>query len=129
MLEIITKMTSQELAEAYLQHYRSGSKEDSWAFDEVVEACNDLESGIKVTLSLLAFAKNEIEISYIAAGPVEDILKWHGNKAIPYFENASQYSENVRKALAGVWINEKDKAFSEWERLITKFGYLKTREK
>lgn len=122
-------MNHQELAAAYMDHYRTGSESESWAFDEVVDACNELEEGIKITFSLIELSENDAELAYVAAGPVEDLLKWHGKKAIPYFENASVYSEKVRKALAGVWINEKYEAFTEWKKLMVKFGYLKTKKK
>lgn len=100
-------LNHQELAQAYLKQYRIGSEDDFWAFESVVEACNDLDFGVKLTLSLIVQSENEMELAYIAAGPLEDLLKLHGNKAIPEFEKASEYSEKVRIALSGVWIDEK----------------------
>jgi hypothetical protein len=49
-----------------------GLEEHADAFANVLEACNDFDTGMSVTLALIAEARNEGELAYVAAGPVED---------------------------------------------------------
>jgi hypothetical protein len=58
----------QQLAKAYLSGMR-GLDEQEDAFGDVLEACNDLNRGVEVTLALIAEARNEGELAYVAAGP------------------------------------------------------------
>jgi hypothetical protein len=113
------------MALAYLAPMR-GLAEDPEIFGSVLELCTcDLEKGAEVTLALVAASETELELSYVAAGPVEDLLKSHGLRAIPVLEAAAEQSEKVRKALAAVWLNEKYEAFTEWRRLLSKHGLRK----
>jgi len=112
---------AQELARAYLAGMR-GLPEPQDAYADVLEACNDFEKGLEVTLALIAEARTEGELAYVAAGPLEDMLKLHGARAIPALEAAAESSENVRKALSGVYLSEHHEAFSEWRRLVSKYA-------
>jgi hypothetical protein len=115
-------MSPHDMALAYLGPMR-GLEEDPYIFPTVLELCtNDLEKGTEVTLALIAASNNEAELCYVAAGPVEDLLKWHGTRAIPALEAAADQSEKVRQALAAVWLNETHEAFCEWRRLLSKYG-------
>lgn len=118
-----TAMSPQELADAYLENMRTSSKESFWAYEDVLEACTcELERGVQVTLALIAAARDDGELACIAAGPVEDLLKSHGLRAIEPLEAAAEASEKVRTALDGVWLNEGHEAFPEWKRLLRKYG-------
>jgi|KBSMisStandDraft_5_1062788.scaffolds.fasta_scaffold787331_2 hypothetical protein len=117
----MTSSSLQQMAKAYLAAMR-GLDEPKDAFSDVLEACDDLTKGIEVTLALIAEARNEGELAYVAAGPLEDILKLHGTRAIPALEAAAETSPNVRKALSGVYLSEHHEAFSEWRRLVDQYG-------
>jgi len=117
-------MKPQELAEAYLKNYRTRLDEDFWAFEEVNEACNNFESGLEITLALISSANNEQELSYVAAGPVEDMLTMHGNKAMEAFEKAILNSDKILEALAGVWLSESNEVYSTWKQLMNKHNLL-----
>jgi hypothetical protein len=117
--------TDEEIVAAYRRQFEAGgNSEDFWAFGDVLEQCGSLERGVEITLKLINSADDELYLAYVAAGPLEDILKWHGSAAIPYIEGAATESDKVRQALAGVWLSSADEAFSEWERLMKKFGCL-----
>jgi hypothetical protein len=117
----MTGSSAQQLAKAYLAGMR-GLGEPTDAFADVLEACNDFDTGMAVTLALIAEARNEGELAYVAAGPVEDMLKLHGARAIAPLEAAAERSENVRKALGGVYLSEHHEAFPEWRRLVRKYA-------
>jgi hypothetical protein len=114
-------MLADSLATTYLKQYRTGASEDFWAFEAILEACGNLATGLPVVLELIELAVDDSELSYVAAGPVEDLLKWHGKAAIAAFEKAAVHSTKVRQALAGVWINADDDAFSDWKRLMEEY--------
>jgi len=115
-------MSPEEIAVAYLAFLRGG-KNDTEVFGTVLETCtSDLEHGMQLTLALVAASNNERELAYVAAGPVEDLLKSHGVRAIPALEAAADVSEKLRNALAGVWLGEQHEAFAEWKRLLAKYG-------
>lgn len=111
-------MSPDVLAAAYLKQYRTGADEDSWAFEEVLEVCGELQAGLALTLRLLELAADDTELAYVAAGPVEDLLKWHGKAAAAAFEKAAAQSEKVRRALSAVWLNQGHEAFAQWKRLM-----------
>ena len=117
-------MKPQELAEAYLKNYRSGLDEDFWAFEEVNEACNNFETGLEITLALISATTNDQELSYVAAGPVEDMLNMHGTKAMEAFEKAATHSKKTLEALAGVWLSESNEAYSSWKQLMNKHNLI-----
>ena len=114
-------MSPDVLAAAYLAQYRSGNEEDFQAFEDVINACGVLDTGLAVTLRLIEIASNDTELSYIAAGPVEDMLIWHGKPAIEAFGSAAEQSIKVRQALAGVWISAKYEAFAPWKVLMDRY--------
>ena len=114
-------MKPEELAAAYLADFRTGA-EDSLAFGEVLDACNDLVKGIEVTRALIELAGSDFELAYVAAGPVEDLLNWHGMRAFVLLAADARKSTKARDALAGVWIDDECEAFSAWKALMEKYG-------
>jgi hypothetical protein len=117
--------TDTELVAAYRRQFDAGGEgEDFWAWEDVLELCHSLEKGLAITLKLIASADDELYLAYVAAGPLEDILKWHGSAAIPALEGAAAESDNVRRALASVWLSPQAEGYSEWERLMKTFGLL-----
>lgn len=116
-------MSPQDLASAYLKHYRSGDADDFWAFEDVINACGNLRDGFPVAMALISQAQDDLELAYVAAGPVEDLLKWHGVPALALFEKAAENSGKVRRALANVWIKDTDEAYSGWLALMELYGF------
>jgi len=110
------------MALAYLGPMR-GLEEDPEIFGTVLELCTgDLEKGTEVALAFVEASNTDGELAYVAAGPVEDLLRSHGTRAIPALEAAAEHSEKMRRALASVWLGEKEEAFAEWKRLLTKWS-------
>ena len=62
---------------------------------------------IKLALHLLSDeADNELLLACLAAGPLEDLLNWHGETMIGAVEAEAEQNEKFRALLRGVWNNE-----------------------
>jgi hypothetical protein len=64
--------------------------------------------------------ENDVVISNLAAGPLEDLISLHGKDYIDLIEKEAQKSDRFRWALVGVWKNASDDAvWARIERLKT----------
>ena len=118
-------MTIDEIVAGYFEHWQDGSDELFWAFDAVSDLCRDLGTGTDVALRLIASAEDNAYLAYVAAGPVEDLIKDYGLAALTVFEKAAETSPRVIEALAGVWLNPSDQGYAEWYRIIQTHGRQK----
>jgi len=88
------------LADAYLRQHETNDPELFWAFEEVLEICiADQERAWRLTLTLIAKASNPKSLSYIAAGPLEDLLKNHGSTVIDRVEIAARRDSAVARVV------------------------------
>ena len=97
-----------DVVSTYLQHYRTKDDALFWAWDFVnrlVLGPNPVEAW-ELVLRLIRAACNDAERSYIAAGPVEDLLRRHGSAIWTRVEGAARADDGVRKTLMGVWGGE-----------------------
>jgi hypothetical protein len=115
-------MDEKELAKKYLEQFRTKSDDLFWAYEQVDEFCHSID-GAKLAVEILNLCETNEEIAYVAAGPVEDLLKRVGSPVIPFFEQTAKDSEKVKIGLSGAWIGENDSVFNDWKRLMVKFGY------
>jgi hypothetical protein len=118
-------MTPEEIVTGYYEHWLDGSDDKFWAFDAVSELCHDLTKGTDITLRLIASAEDDAYLAYVAAGPVEDLIKKFGKAAVALFEAAAQASPRVIDALAGVWIKPSHEGYSEWYRVLQTYSESK----
>ena len=115
-------MNEEEIAKTYLEQFRNKSKDLFWAYKKVDALCHYAE-GAQLVIKILEHCETNEEIAYVAAGPVEDLLRRVGKPVITVFEQAAKENEKVRVGLSGAWINEGEPIFIEWKRLMIKFGY------
>ena len=101
-----------QLVDAYLAHarecFRDGDKDpyfDAW--EQVHDMVGDRpEEGWTLILQLIERAADEQVLAYIAAGPLEDLIKWHGPQFIERIEAHASIDAKFRRALRGVWPSE-----------------------
>ena len=63
-------------------------------------------------------------LAYIAAGPLEDLLKLHGLHVIARVEQESKTDVRLQLALSGVWgIVPGHPLFERWYALMWKYGF------
>jgi hypothetical protein len=92
------------LVDAYLGHYETRDSALFWAFEEIGEITRtDPERGWDLTLRLIARAPNPMFLSYVAAGPLEELLTHHGSAVIDRVELAARRDPKFRLALCDVW--------------------------
>jgi hypothetical protein len=119
------RISREELAATYLRHYTLKRQEDWWAFEEVeaLVRLNPLEAW-EVARILVNTASSDEALAYIAAGPLEDLLKKHGPVVIDCIENESQENVRLQLALSGVWgLNRSNPVFDRWYALMWKYGF------
>jgi hypothetical protein len=106
------------VAKLYLQ--RSGEF-SSWVFGLVDHVCtDDPPRAIELIRSLVSEAKDDEELAYIGAGPLEDLLRRRGPAAIGLIEAEAAADRRFRFALAGVWPSERNP--DVWKRWSMALG-------
>lgn len=77
MKNVRNSMDLDALAVTYLRYHKEKRTEDSWARDRVWEVVRD-EPDVALKLTLLLSKKageDDATLAYVAAGPLEDLLK------------------------------------------------------
>ena len=99
-------MTDEELVVAYLKYATERDDSLFWAWQQVKDCVDDepLE-GWKITLQLIEASSTPEILSYVAAGPLEDLLNAHGQQFIDEVEILSRRNPKFREALRGVWLS------------------------
>jgi hypothetical protein len=118
--------TTEELVMSYFRYYAGKREEDWWAWQEVTDLvmqCPEKE-GWDITLALIEHAPSKKALAYVAAGPLEDLMHYHGNLLIDRIEQESRRSVRFRHALTGVWLSKGTSIYERWYNLMEKYGYL-----
>ncbi|SRR6266545_4636902 len=94
----------EELADAFLRYHSQKRDEDKWAFGDLDEMVRDEpQKALEVTLLLLKKAgDDDAVLAYVAAGPLENLLKLHGGDVLDRIERESKNNSRLQLALSGV---------------------------
>lgn len=119
---LFAEMDAQSLATTYLRHFETKNEQDWWSVVEVDRLVrDDPYSGSEVTRTLVNEAKSDEALAYVAAGPLEDLLKKHGPVVIDLVEGESRNNDRLQLALSGVWgINPGNPIYDRWYALMWK---------
>jgi hypothetical protein len=102
-----TSATREGLIAAYLAlREKSGPEHEElfWAHEAVDDVVrNSPSEGWALTRELIEAAVDDPALMYVAAGPLEDLLKKHGEHIIDDVITAARRDAKVRRALAGAW--------------------------
>lgn len=83
----------------------------NWEVNELIY--RDPDRGWKVTLELIKAIPCPASLFFLAAGPLEDMLKLYGSYIIDKFDDKLLQDPLFRYTLAGVWLDEdEDEAYS-----------------
>jgi len=114
-----------EIAEAWIKHnhLRRGDRrarleaiEMSSAYETLNECVRyQPEIAWRVIRLMTSLDSSEIVLANIAAGPLEDLLKHHGEMFIDRVEEATQSDTVFKKMLGAVWQNTIDQEV--WDRV------------
>jgi hypothetical protein len=104
------------LADAWLDHDRTGRESRQWAWDRVSDVIHHQPmTGWLLTRQLIAGAADEDQLMSVAAGPLEDLLADHSQVLMDRVEAAARSDPRTMRALAGVWKNAIDD--DDWARI------------
>ena len=94
----------EDLVKTWIDHALRGGDELFWAWDRVTKlTTHDPESVWPIILDLIQAAPNDQVLANIGAGPLEDLLCWHGAAFIERVEQAASRNSRFRKSLAATW--------------------------
>ena len=112
-VQVKTKfMDTEELVNGYLRFFETKQEADGWAWSEVDDLVrHDPDRGWRITCLLVNKANSDEAVGFVAAGPLEDLLRKHGPAVIDRIEQASQQNVRLQTALSGVWIRPENPIF------------------
>ena len=93
------------LASEWLDYAESGNEDLFWAY-ELLSDLIDEDPGLawEIILDLLHRAPTESTFGFAAAGPLEDLVAWHGREVIDLIEHRARRDELLRRALSALWV-------------------------
>ncbi len=119
-------MTDQELAEMFLREYddvqksRKTPRQAILYVDTLVN--NQPEKALELLATIIDYCKNNKELAYVAAGPLENLFVYHGYAIIDKIKEKADCSEKMQLALSGVWLDEdEDTIFFRWLDLLKRY--------
>lgn len=94
-----------------------------WAWERVDDFVdNDPELAWRVITLLVEHAPSDDLLEFIAAGPLEELLRKHGEHFIDRVEERARQDERFRECLGGVWISRGDLPADVEQRLVRASG-------
>jgi hypothetical protein len=111
----------QQIAQTWIELYRL--PEDSqereakfWAFERLSGLVrDDPEEAWRIIEAMRRLDGTDSILANVAAGPLEDLLVYHGDKFIDRFEILAQSDQQFRRLLGAVWKNDMSDAL--WARV------------
>ena len=97
---IIRPPTVEELVSKWL------SGEDYTMLDAIIPPLGDPEAAWQAVLRIMKRDLSEDQQALLAAGPIEDLLAWHGAQFIDRIEAEARRSPAFAHILGGVWRQE-----------------------
>ncbi|MCU1310799.1 MAG: hypothetical protein JWO20_1924 [Candidatus Angelobacter sp.] len=123
-------MLPEQIVDAYFRYHQKHDKADEWAWEKVDDLVRaDPDEGWRITFMLVNKAETDEALAYVAAGPLEDLLKNHGLTVIDRIEEESRKNARLHLALSGVWGLKTLPVYDRWYALMQKYGYTDGRRK
>lgn len=123
-------MDYREIAEKFLKEYdeyhiKKTSKVIGSAITYVDILVNkDPLKAVESTMEIINICKNDSELAYVAAGPLENLFVYHGHKIINKIKEEADCNEKLQLALSGVWLDEdEDSIFPQWLKLMERYNF------
>jgi hypothetical protein len=93
-----------ELVDAFLRHFATKDDGLFWAWQQMHEyLISDPNHAWRLTLQLIDAAQTPEELSFIGAGPLENLLYGRGDMIIDEVERLARQDPKFRRALQGVY--------------------------
>lgn len=96
-----------------------GYKKHSWAADEFINAAIDQPEKLFLdVMSVLKTEDSDLVLKAIGAGPLEDLLIYHGEWTINRLRQEVTKCPALRQALREVWLDDEDGSIKEQLRIL-----------
>jgi hypothetical protein len=111
----------QQIAQTWIEMHRLPEESQEreakfWAFERLSDLVQeDPEEAWRVIEAMRRLDGTDSILANVAAGPLEDLLVYHGDKFIDRFEILAQSDQQFRKLLGAVWQNDMSDAL--WIRV------------
>jgi hypothetical protein len=95
-----------DFARAWVDELRFGDPDGDEGYGQSVTQMNFTarpEQQWKFILLAIEYAESDEELGHIAAGPIEHLLGWHGERYIEDVENEAATDSKFARAMTGVW--------------------------
>jgi hypothetical protein len=93
------------LISEWLRYAESGKEDGSWAYEVLADLIDeDPALAWAIVLELVHRASPGGVFDLVAAGPLEDLVAWHGREVIDLIEPRVGDDEPLRRALSGIWV-------------------------
>jgi hypothetical protein len=94
-----------DLVTAYFDYQRTHEDALAWASEAVdVSGFHEPQRKLEQLLVLLAAAPDDWQVGLLAAGPLEDLMRYHGDAVIDDVATEARQNLRLRQALAGIWL-------------------------
>jgi|GEM_PF-3522241 len=95
------------IVEGYIRACQAGWKDpDAWAADGwPVVLFGDAERAWRVLLLLVERAPDDVPLSLVGAGPMEDFFNEHAPAFVDRIEERARRDPRFREAMAGAWLS------------------------
>jgi hypothetical protein len=111
------------LITTYLRHAAEQRDDDAWAFDAVNKVANsdEVEASWDLVVELVQRSPDE-QLGYVAAGPLEDMVRRHGPAVIEWLEGEAQRDPRFQWALGCIWLQAGELPPGIEQRVVTASG-------
>jgi hypothetical protein len=96
-------LTHKEIIDAYLHYYRTKKDEYWWAYEKIA-VLMESPDGLEFVNELIQACLNDAEIAYVAAGPLEDLIRKHHLAIKDTLIELVRKEAKMRQAIQGVWL-------------------------
>lgn len=108
------------IAEAYLKAHRDALS-DSLVVNNMAKIMDEPMEGLALIQALISQSMNDLEIAYVAAGPLEDLFIEHHDVLFGHLDKLLRNDIKMRKALTGVWVRQNTDARQSLDKLLNKY--------
>ncbi len=99
----------ESLISAWIEFAQSSEEGLFWAYETLAKLIDDDPAqAFANVLELIDRAPNETVFSLAAAGPLEDLVAFHGRELIDEIERRVEGDEKLRRALTRLWLSPSD---------------------
>jgi hypothetical protein len=115
---MIMEPTADDVARAYCEFGRTQNAELFWAFETVtlLAFSQQWDALWDVTLRAIAATDDEDVLSFVAAGPLEDLIRYAAPIVEERIVEQIRKDARFRRTLTGAWAREEQKEF--WARVL-----------